>query len=105
MDGAPCLRLTSPGTRKQLRLDPYSFVCDPVGVGVACGPRDSFWSEDFEHMMHGVWMILLHPHVHQFDEAQQQDVIEYVYENIYAARQPITQSQDHLFIHALGAIA
>jgi hypothetical protein len=65
----------------------------------------SFWSDDFENIMHGVWMILLHPNVHQFDEVQQQDVIEYVYESIYAARQPLTQWQDHLCIHARGAIA
>jgi hypothetical protein len=65
----------------------------------------SFWCEDFEQLMHGVWMILLHPNVHKFDEARQREVIEHVYERVYTARQPLTQVQDHLYIHALGASA
>jgi hypothetical protein len=64
-----------------------------------------FWCEDFGELMHGVWMILLHPNVHRFDEGQQREVIEYVYENVYTARQPLMQRQDHLYIHAVGSNA
>ncbi len=67
--------------------------------------RCRFWCEDFGELMSGMWMILLHPNVHRFDEAQQREVIEYVYENVYTARQPLMQRQDHLYIQSVGANA
>jgi hypothetical protein len=59
-----------------------------------------FWCEDFGQLMHGVWMILLHPNVHHFNEAQQREVIEHVYDKVYLPRRPLAQVQDHLFISA-----
>jgi hypothetical protein len=61
-----------------------------------------FWCDDFGEFMHGVWMILLHPNVHRFDEVQQREVIEYVYENVYMTRHPLVQQQDHLYIQVVG---
>jgi hypothetical protein len=64
-----------------------------------------FWCDDFGELMHGVWMILLHPNVHRFDEVQQREVIEYVYENVYMPQHPLMQQQDHLYIQAVGGDA
>lgn len=58
-----------------------------------------FWADDFEQLMHVVWMVLLHPNVHRFNTAQQREVIEYVYENLFLPRLPLTQVQDHLFLY------
>jgi hypothetical protein len=42
-----------------------------------------------------VWMILLHPTVHQFSEEQQREVIEFVYSELWSRGNPLVQLQDH----------
>jgi hypothetical protein len=61
--------------------------------------RVTFFIEDFEIFMAVIWMILLHPNVHQFSEEQQCEVIEWVYEHIWSRGVPLVQMQDHLVIY------
>ena len=44
-------------------------------------------------------MILLHPNVHRFSEAQQREVIEWVYGELWSRGLPLVQMQDHLVIY------
>ena len=61
--------------------------------------RVEFFVDGFEQFMAVVWMILLHPNVHQFSEEQQRDVIEWVYGNLWSRGLPLVQNQDHLVIY------
>jgi hypothetical protein len=63
-----------------------------------------FFVPDFEQFMAVVWMILLHPTVHQFTEEQQREVIEYVYTNMWSRGLPLVQTQDHLVIYRGGNV-
>jgi hypothetical protein len=58
-----------------------------------------FFTDDFEQFMAVVWMILLHPNVHQFTEQEQCEVIEFVYTNLWSRGLPLVQVQDHLMIY------
>jgi hypothetical protein len=90
-----------PEFARELRNDPRFL--DAIIQTRTCHCR--FWCEDFGDLMHGVWMILLHPNVHRFDESQQREVIEYVYANVYTAQRPLVQRQDHLYIQTVGGNA
>lgn len=71
---------------------------------ILCHPsRIQFFVDDFEQFMAVIWMILLHPNVHQFSEPQQDEVTEWVYENLWSRGQPLMQEQDHLIIYRGGA--
>ena len=61
--------------------------------------RVEFFVDDFERFMAVVWMILLHPTVHQFSEEQQREVIEWVYGNLWSRGLPLVQIQDHAVIY------
>jgi len=61
--------------------------------------RVEFFVDDFEQFMAVVWMILLHPTVHQYSLDQQREVIEWVYEHLWSRGQPLVQLQDHLVIY------
>lgn len=61
--------------------------------------RVEFFVDDFEQFMAVVWMILLHPTVHQFTEGQQREVIEWVYSNLWSRGLPLVQIQDHMVIY------
>jgi hypothetical protein len=67
--------------------------------------RVDFFVEDFAIFMAVVWMILLHPHVHRFSEAQQREVIEWVYGELWSRGLPLVQMQDHLVIYRGKGIA
>ena len=58
-----------------------------------------FFTDNFGQFMAVVWMILLHPNVHQFSEEQQREVIEFVYENLWSRGLPLVQVQNHLMIY------
>jgi hypothetical protein len=58
-----------------------------------------FFVDDFERFMAVVWMILLHPNVHQYSEDQQREVIEFVYANLWSQGLPLVQLQDHVVIY------
>jgi hypothetical protein len=90
-----------PEFARELRNDPRFL--DAIIQTRTCHCR--FWCEDFGDLMHGVWMILLHPNVHRFDESQQREVIEYVYANVNTAQRPLVQRQDHLYIQTVGGNA
>ena len=79
-----------------------SLTTDPLFTGTEIQRSTSqveFFVDDFQQFMAVVWMILLHPHVHQFTPTQQSEVIEYVYETFWLPRRPLIQSQDHLVIY------
>src|SRR5262245_49785536 len=61
--------------------------------------RIEFFVDRFEEFMAVVWMILLHPSVHQFIEDQQREVVEWVYANLWSRGQPLVQIQDHAVIY------
>ena len=61
--------------------------------------RVEFFVNDFEQFMAVVWMILLHPNVHRFSNAQQCEVIEWVYANLWSRGQPLVQIQEHAVIY------
>jgi hypothetical protein len=67
--------------------------------------RVHFFVDDFEIFMAVLWMILLHPHVHQFNEEQQREVIEWAYEYMWSRAIPLVQMQDHLVIYRGKGIA
>jgi hypothetical protein len=67
--------------------------------------RVEFFVDDFEQFMAVVWMILLHPNVHCFSDSQQQEVIEWVYTNLWSRGLPLVQIQDHLVIYRGKGIA
>jgi hypothetical protein len=80
---------------EELRGDPRF-----AGAQVLSKPsRVEFFVDDFEQFMAVVWMILLHPNVHQFTEEQQREVIEWVYENLWSRGLPLVQIQDHVVIY------
>jgi len=66
---------------------------------VAARSRVPFFVPDFEQFMGVVWMILLHPTVHRFSRAQQCEVIEYAYHQLWSRGLPLVQEQDHLVIY------
>ena len=53
--------------------------------------RVEFFVDDFGQFMAVVWMILLHPDVHRFSSSQHQEVIEFVYEQLWSRRRPLVQ--------------
>jgi hypothetical protein len=61
--------------------------------------RVEFLVDDFEQFMAVAWMILLHPNVHQFNEEQQREAIEWVYANLWSRGQPLIQVQDHVVVY------
>lgn len=78
------------------------LAADPRFADAQLQTRSSkveFYVDDFERFMAVVWMILLHPNVHRFSEAQQAEVIEWVYGNLWSVGQPLIQVQDHLVIY------
>lgn len=77
-------------------------AADPVFAGAQVLTKSSrveFFVDDFERFMAVVWMILLHPNVHRFDEEQQREVTEWVYANVWSRGQPLVQVQDHVVIY------
>jgi hypothetical protein len=67
---------------------------------IQCTPhRVEFFVPDFEQFMAVVWMILLHPNVHNFSLDQQREVTDYVYSNLWSRGLPLLQVQDHLVIY------
>lgn len=62
----------------------------------------TFWADDFELFMSAVWMILLHPHAHEFNLEQRVEITEFVIEQFWIPQRPLVQVQDYLAIHKLG---
>lgn len=61
-----------------------------------------FLVDDFEALMGVVWMILLHPRVHAFSPEQQDEVTEFIYQQLWLPNRPLMQDQDHLVIRRGG---
>lgn len=57
-----------------------------------------FFTDDFEKFMAVIWMILLYPEVHQYNNKQKKEIIEFVYDKFWKDKKPLMQVQDHLVI-------
>ncbi|MBN2587818.1 MAG: hypothetical protein JXA64_03515 [Candidatus Fermentibacteraceae bacterium] len=60
--------------------------------------RVRFFVKDFRKLMSVVWMILLYPEEHRYDQDQRREITEYVYDNFWLTGEPLVQLQDHLVI-------
>ena len=60
-----------------------------------------FWVNNFECFMQVIWMILLYPQVHDYKKDQMEIIINDIYNNFFEPKQPLLQTQDHLYIQKL----
>lgn len=60
--------------------------------------RIHFWVDDFEKFMAVIWMILLYPNVHNYNDEQKEEITEFVYKNFWTPKEPLLQMQDYLTI-------
>ncbi|MBN1278318.1 MAG: class I SAM-dependent methyltransferase [Chlorobium sp.] len=58
-----------------------------------------FFVDDFEKFMKVVWMILLYPDVHRYDDRQKEEIVTFVYDTFWKMKQPLLQLQHHLVIY------
>ncbi|WP_449257678.1 class I SAM-dependent methyltransferase [Chlorobium limicola] len=61
--------------------------------------RVRFFVDDFGKFMKVVWMIMLYPGVHRYDARQKEEIVEFVYDTFWSARQPLIQMQHHLVVY------
>jgi len=61
--------------------------------------RVQFFVDDFGKFMKVVWMIMLYPGVHRYDARQKEEIVEFVYDTFWSARQPLLQLQHHLVVY------
>ncbi len=80
---------------EQLRGDPRFAAAQVLDKS----SRVEFFVDDFAQFMAVVWMILLHPNVHQYTDEQQREVIEFVYAKLWSRGLPLVQIQDHVVIY------
>ncbi|MEM8853720.1 MAG: class I SAM-dependent methyltransferase [Pseudomonadota bacterium] len=59
----------------------------------------AFRCDDFFTFMAVVWMILLYPDGHPYNEAQRREITAFVAEHFWAPKRPLKQVQDYLTIH------
>lgn len=58
-----------------------------------------FFVDDFGKFMKVVWMILLYPDVHRYDERQKEEIISFVHDTFWSRKQPLLQLQHHLVVY------
>ncbi|TLU84234.1 MAG: class I SAM-dependent methyltransferase [Chlorobium sp.] len=58
-----------------------------------------FFVNDFAKFMKVIWMILLHPNVHRYNDTQKEEIISFIIDNLWSQRQPLLQKQHHLVIY------
>ncbi|MEW5766287.1 MAG: class I SAM-dependent methyltransferase [bacterium] len=58
-----------------------------------------FFVDDFEKFMSVVWMILLYPQVHKYNEGQREEITEFIYKKFWRRKRPLIQEQDHLVVY------
>ncbi len=58
-----------------------------------------FFIDDFSKFMQVIWMILLHPDVHRYNDEQIEEIVTYVYDHFWRCRQPLLQAQHHLVVY------
>jgi len=61
--------------------------------------RIRFFVDDFEKFMKVIWMILLYPDVHDYTEPQKEEIVSFVYDNLFLKKQPLFQKQHHLVLY------
>jgi hypothetical protein len=75
-----------------------SLPPDEVQVAVTSS-RIEFCPQSFEQLMAAMWMVLLHPHVHEYSVHQAREVTEHLYRHFWKERKPLVQIQKHLTIY------
>jgi hypothetical protein len=58
-----------------------------------------FFVEDFGKLMKVIWMILLYPNVHRYNDTQKEEIISFVINNFWSKQHPLLQKQHHLVIY------
>jgi len=81
--------------KKQLEQQP-AFRNDQILLDTS---RVRFFVDDFGKFMKVVWMIMLYPGVHRYDARQKEEIVEFVYDTFWSARQPLLQLQHHLVVY------
>ncbi len=61
--------------------------------------RVRFFVDDFEKLMKVVWMILLYPGVHNYNDSQKEEIASFIYDTFYSKKQPLFQEQHHLVLY------
>ncbi len=59
----------------------------------------TFKTDDFQSFMAVVWMIMLYPDGHAYSHEQRREITEFVIEEFWNPRRPLTQVQDYLTIY------
>ncbi len=61
--------------------------------------RVEFFVNNFEEFMSVVWMILLYPDVHRYNQEQKEEITEFIYKKFWLHKRPLVQMQDHLVVY------
>ena len=61
--------------------------------------RVEFSVDDFSKFMEVIWMILLYPDVHCYNDEQIEEIVTFVYEHFWSSREPLLQIQHHLVLY------
>lgn len=58
-----------------------------------------FFVDDFSTFMEVIWMILLYPDVHRYNDEEIEEIVTFVYEHFWSRREPLLQIQHHLVLY------
>jgi len=81
--------------KKQLAQIPL-FKDDQVILATS---NVEFFVDDFSKFMEVIWMILLYPDVHRYNDEQIEEIVTFVYEHFWSRREPLLQIQHHLVLY------
>ncbi len=70
------------------------------GAQVILAPsRIEFSVDDFSKFMEVIWMILLYPDVHRYNDEQIEEIVTFVYNHFWSRKEPLLQIQHHLVLY------
>jgi hypothetical protein len=58
-----------------------------------------FFVNDFARFMKVIWMLLLYPDIHPYNDAQKEEIIRFMLDNFWLKKQPLLQKQHHLVLY------
>ena len=61
--------------------------------------RVEFYVDDFRKFMEVIWMILLYPDVHRYNDEQIEEIVTFVYDHFWSRKEPLLQIQHHLVLY------
>ena len=61
--------------------------------------RVEFYVSDFSKFMEVIWMILLYPDVHRYNDEQIEEIVTFVYDRFWSRKEPLLQTQHHLVLY------